>query len=250
MKLIGYLSNGYPTLEASRKRAKHYVENGVDVIEADFPTSDPYLDNDFLKKRIFGALAHTTDYEVYMDNILKIQEENPGVEFLINIYEVTVKEIGYDRFARFMEQLGQDQVLLAGKEYPEVREELEKRKLYASSFVTREVLAEDLEIAEQSNGFIYMQGFGDEATYSKEFPTLRDCVAKVRSVIGEDRKIYCGIGIHTPELLKEVYESGADGAFLGSIVIKKEDNQEEQGKYIQSLRAIADGKGDTVQQHK
>src|SRR5690625_3870794 len=119
MKLIGYLSNGYPTLEESRRRAKHYVENGVDVIEADFPTQDPYLDSDFLKERIFGALANTTDYELYMENILKIKEENDGVDFLINIYEITVKEIGYDRFAEFMKDLGQNQVLLAGKEYPE-----------------------------------------------------------------------------------------------------------------------------------
>lgn len=241
MKLIGYLSNGYPTLEESRKRAKHYVANGVDVIEADFPTQDPYLDSDFLKQRIFGALENTTDYELYMDNILKIKEENPGVDFLINIYEITVKDIGYDRFAQFMKDLEQDQVLLAGKEYPEVREELEKRNLFASSFVTREMHSEDLELATLSNGFIYMQGFGDPSTYSKEYPTLKDCVTKVRSLIGDERKIYVGIGVHTPELLQEVYESGADGSFLGSIVIKKEADKDEQAEYLQKLRNIADG---------
>lgn len=242
MKLIGYLSNGYPTLEDSRKRAKHYVDNGVDIIEADFPTEDPYLDSDFLKQRIFGALEHTRDYEVYMDNILKIKDENEGVGFLINIYETTVKEIGYDRFAEFMNDLDQDEVLLAGKEYPEVREELEKRNLYCSSFVTREVLPEDLEIASEGNGFVYMQAFGDEKDNSKEYPTLKDCVQVVRETIGDDRHIYCGIGVHSPERLQEVYESGADGSFLGSIVIKKEEDKEEQAAFIRQLREIADGK--------
>lgn len=241
MKLIGYLSNGYPTLEASRERAKHYVNNGVDIIEADFPTQDPYLDSDFLKVRIFGALDQTTDYELYMDNILQIKKENKDVDFLINIYEATVKEIGYDRFAQFMGELGQNEVLLAGKEYPEVREELEARNLYASSFVTRAMEPEDLELAGESNGFIYMQGFGEPSEYSKEYPTLKECVAKVRSVIGPERNIFVGIGVHTPELLEEVYESGADGSFLGSIVIKKEADKNVQGEYLQELRRIADG---------
>lgn len=241
MKLIGYLSNGYPTLEESRKRAQHYVKHGVDIIEADFPAKDPYLDSDFLKKRIFKALENESDYSKYMENILQIKKENPTAGILVNIYEETIKEIGIGKFVEFMKKLDENQVLLVGKEYPEIRKELEKLGFYASSYVTRAMLEEDLELAKNGNGFVYMQGFGDEKEYSEKYPTLKDCVEKVREIIG-DRKIYVGVGVHTPELLKEVYEAGADGVFLGKIILTKEDDLEEQGKFIQQLRRIADGK--------
>lgn len=240
MKLIGFLSNGYPTLEDSRKRAYHYVENGIDIIEAEFPAADPYLDNDLLKKRIAIARQQTTNYDDYMNSILEIKRNLPNTEIMINIYEDTILEIGYEKFMKFMNKLGTNKLLLAGKRFPEVRKTLVENGYYASSFVTREVLDEDLKIAEKSNGFIYLQGFGDESLYNKKYPTLKSCVEVVRPLI-QDRNIYCGIGVHTVEQIKEVYKAGADGVFLGSILIKEEDNIKKQAELIRTLRKIADG---------
>lgn len=242
MKLIGYLSNGYPTLEDSKERALRYVKNGVEIIEADFPAADPYLDNDLLKSRIFKARENTTDYDVYMDAILELHKELPEIQIMINIYEETVMEIGVEKFVAFMAKLNENRFLLAGNRFPELREELESHNLFMSSFVTRDMNEELLELAEISNGFIYLEGFGDESKYSKEYPELKDCLNKTRSIIGEERDIYCGIGVHTPELVKEVYEAGADGVFLGSLVIKLEDDLEAQSALIRELALIANGK--------
>ncbi|UJF15272.1 hypothetical protein LZ578_09885 [Jeotgalibaca sp. MA1X17-3] len=108
---------------------------------------------------------------------------------------------------QYIEIKEENEVLLAGKEYPEVREELKKRNLYCSSFMTREVLKENLEIASEENGFVYMKTFGDEKDNSKVYPTLEDYVEVVRETIGENKHIYCSIGVHSPERLQEVYES-------------------------------------------
>lgn len=238
MKLLGFLSNGYPNMEASKQRAHFYVENGIDIIEAEFPASDPYLDNDLLKSRIKVARDLTSNYDDYMNNILAIKNELPNTGILVNIYEDTIKEIGYEKFIAFMKKLDTDIVLLAGSRFPEVREVLVENGFYPSSFVTREMLSSDLELASTSNGFIYLQGFGDESLYSEDYPTLKDCATKVREIVG-DRKIYCGIGVHTVDQIKEVADSGVDGVFLGSILIKKEDNIEEQAQLIRDLAKIA-----------
>lgn len=242
MKLIAYLSNGYPTLVESNTRGKFFVEHGVDILEADFPGSDPYLDSEYLQRRIFAALHNESNYDVYMDMLIKLQEEVPGVQYLVNIYEYTVREIGMQKFVEFMQKINQNQVLLIGTTIPAVRKELEQHQLYASSYVTRGMLPVDLELAGLSNGFIYMQGFGDESEYSKEYPTLKDCINKVREVIGRNRPIYVGVGLHSFERVREVQQSGADGAFLGSIILRREDAGEDMGEYLKKLRAIADGR--------
>ena len=242
MKLIAYLSNGYPTLAESNERGKFFVEHGVDILEADFPGNDPYLDSEYLQRRIFTALKNESNYDVYMDALIKLRDEIPGVQYLVNIYEYTVREIGVEKFVEFMRKIEQDQVLLIGTTDPAVRVELEQNRLYASSFVTRSMLPEEIELAGVSNGFIYMQGFGEESDYSKDYPTLKDCVSKVRQVIGPDRQIYVGVGLHTFERIREVQQSGADGAFLGSIILRKEDAGEDMAGYLKQLREIANGK--------
>ena len=241
MKLIAYLSNGYPSLEAARKRGADFVDAGVEILEVDFPSPDPYLDSDYLKQRIFSALKKNDNYDDYAASILQMQKELPHTEFLINIYVECIEAWGVENFVAFMKKLGQNEVLLVGNGDPSIRETLEKEGLYASCYVTREMKAEDLARAEVSNGFVYLQAFAEKESCSDDFPTLKDCVAKVRETIGDARKIYCGVGIHTPERLREVYEAGADGAFLGSIVLKKEDAGEDVLGYIRNLKKIAQG---------
>lgn len=239
MKLIAYLSNGYPTLEKSNQRGKFFVENGVDIIEADFPAKDPYLDSYYLRSRIFTALDAEANYDRYIEMLVKLLDDVPGMQYLVNIYEETLKEIGIEKFVDFMRKIGQNQVLLVGKTDETVRDALEANQLYASSFVTRAMLEEDLELAGRSNGFIYLEGFGDESTYSKDYPTLKDCVQKVREVIGPDRQIYVGIGLHTLDRIRETARAGADGGFLGSIILRKEDAGEDMAAYLKEIRQAA-----------
>ncbi|MBD3949603.1 tryptophan synthase subunit alpha [Tuanshanicoccus lijuaniae] len=241
MKLIAYLSNGYPNLEESFLRAKRYIENGIDIIEADIPAANPYLDNDFLKARIKIARQQTVNYEEYFDAILRIQNEYPNIEIIINIYEDTIIEMGVDNFIQNMKKINNRTVLLAGTLFPDVREKLVNAGFEPSSFVTREMKNEDIELAKNSNGFVYLEGFANPDKYNENYPTLKDCVFKVRSVIGKDRKIFVGIGVHTPEQFKEVYESGADGVFLGSIILKQEDNLNKQSQLIKKLKNISIG---------
>ena len=53
MDIILYLSNGYPTLDASLQMAKEYADAGCGIIEIDFPSHDPYLES----KLIAGRMA-------------------------------------------------------------------------------------------------------------------------------------------------------------------------------------------------
>ena len=76
MKLICYLSNGYPSIQASLDMAQQYVAAGCDIIEVDFPGHDPYLESDFIATRMKHALEACCDYDAYMDGMAQLRTLN------------------------------------------------------------------------------------------------------------------------------------------------------------------------------
>ena len=101
MEIICYLSNGYPTIEASYNMAVEYADAGCRMMEVDFPSRNPYLESDYIAGRMKKALEACDDYEKYMDSIVAIQKRLPDVKILVLAYENTVEEIGVDRFIEF-----------------------------------------------------------------------------------------------------------------------------------------------------
>ena len=57
MEIICYLSNGYPTIEASYNMAVEYADAGCRMMEVDFPSRNPYLESDYIAGRMKKALA-------------------------------------------------------------------------------------------------------------------------------------------------------------------------------------------------
>ena len=66
MEIICYLSNGYPTIEASYNMAVEYADAGCRMMEVDFPSRNPYLESDYIAGRMKKALEACDDYEKYM----------------------------------------------------------------------------------------------------------------------------------------------------------------------------------------
>ena len=54
MEIICYLSNGYPTIEASYNMAVEYADAGCRMMEVDFPSRNPYLESDYIAGKIYG----------------------------------------------------------------------------------------------------------------------------------------------------------------------------------------------------
>ena len=62
MEIICYLSNGYPTIEASYNMAVEYADAGCRMMEVDFPSRNPYLESDYIAGRMKKALEACDDY--------------------------------------------------------------------------------------------------------------------------------------------------------------------------------------------
>ena len=181
MEIICYLSNGYPTIEASYNMAVEYADAGCRMMEVDFPSRNPYLESDYIAGRMKKALEAC-------DDIIK------------------------------------NKIIAAG--------------LQVSCYVQFHLPKEEVEMAKQSNGFVYLQAKPyDTQQKNEEYPTLKDCVEYLRSC-GIERPIYCGVGVHAPEDVRLVREAGGDAAFVGSTILKLHENIPAMKEKIREFKAM------------
>lgn len=234
-KLICYLSFGYPSIEESIKMVDEYVEAGCDMVEADFPTDNAFLDSEFIGGRMKAALDNCSDYDKYLEGIEKIREKHPELPIIVLSYEHTLKKIGIDKFVEHCKKNNTLDMILVGLEGEETKEELIRRGMRVSCYVQFHLPEEEVESALNSNGFVYMQSKAD-GKIKEGYETLKDCIDYLREK-GINNPIYCGVGVSTPEDIKRVRDAGGDAAFVGSAILKKQDNPEEMKSFIRELKA-------------
>ena len=225
MEIILYLSNGYPTLEASRQMAKEYVDAGCGMIEIDFPSRDPFLESQLIKDRMAKALEECGDYDAYMAQIVQVKKDLPNVKLLVLAYENTIQEIGTEKFIKFCKDNDFMDVLLVGLSSDALKDQSIAAGIRVSCYVQFQMLEEEIESAKASNGFVYMQAkvTPGQGSVNPKYPTLKDCIQGLRDA-GIDRPIYCGVGVHAPEDVKMVKEAGGDAAFVGSTILKLQED--------------------------
>ena len=223
MELICYLNNGYPSIEASEEMACLYAEAGCDIIEIDFPSRDPYLEGELIASRMAKALEACDDYSEYMKGMVRIKAALPGVRFILLAYENTVEEIGLEAFTNFCLDKGFLDLILVGMKDEAIKDRLIARGVRVSCYVQYKLDAQEVEHARQSNGFVYLQGKPTNGEVNPGYPTLGDCVGYLRG-LGITRPIYCGVGIHTPEDASVAKQAGADGVFVGSAILTRQDD--------------------------
>ncbi len=236
MDLICYLSNGYPSIESSIDVAKTYVEAGCDIIEIDFPSRDPYLEGDFIANRMSEALKACDDYEKYMEGMIKIKKLLPQTSFILLVYENTIKEIGVDKFIKFCVDNDFRDIILCGLEDDKIKNAIIANKLRVSCYVQRKLDRTEILYAKESNGFVYLQAkTRDESEINKTYPTLESCISYLREA-GIERPIYCGVGIHTPEDALYAKNAKADAIFVGSAILKVQEDKNQLIKVIRSFK--------------
>lgn len=225
MEIILYLSNGYPTIESSIQMAKEYADAGCNMIEIDFPSRNPFLESELIKGRMEKALENCDDYEAYMEEIVEVKKNLPHVKLLVLSYENTIEEIGAERFIRFCIENDFKDVLLVGLTGNEIKDQIIAAGIRVSCYVQYQMLEDEIESARHSNGFVYLQAkpVPGQGFVNPKYPMLKDCVRCLRDH-GIDRPIYCGVGVHSPEDVRMVKEAGGDAAFVGSTILKLQED--------------------------
>lgn len=236
MKLIAYLCNGYPTLKASAEMAKTYAKSGVDTIEIDFPSRNPFLEGELISGRMAKALEACGDYDCYMAEMAEVKRSLPSTDFILMVYENVVEEIGVVKFIAFCLDNGYLDIVLVGLKDDTIKNQIIEAGLRVSCYVQFDLPEDEVSHALSSNGFTYLQAVPADGQATPEHSTLALCIKYLRSR-GLTQPIYCGVGIHTPEDAAMVKSAGADGAFVGSTILKLQDDPKALAKKIAEFKA-------------
>jgi tryptophan synthase alpha chain len=242
--LIGYITVGYPDIEATPRIASVLAEKGCDIIELGIPFSDPLADGATIQKASFQSLQKGNTPEICFQVSEKIHNKI-SVPLVFMTYYNPVLNFGLEAFSKHCVKAGISGLIVPDLP-PEEGKDLEKvTRLNNLDLIyllaptsTEERIAI---VTKRSRGFIYLVSLTGVTGARNTLPL--DLEEFVRRVGRYSRKPLCvGFGIATPEQASRVAKI-ADGVIIGSRLIQlvEEDRSlVSLGEFVSSLRQALD----------
>ena len=223
MKMIGYLSLGYPTLEKSIEMADIYTEHGCDAVEISIPGPNPCYEKETIRNWMQEAYRQNSDYEIYFEAVRRIKARHPEHEVYTMVYQEVLDMVTPERYADFCVQAGVDCAISANLTEASIQA-LDERGVLRCSFGSFILDPKRLRSCLQPGGLIYMQTrpFPGQ-TALPGYERLEDVIAYMHD-LGIERPIYCGGGIKSPQDAEKVKQAGADGFFVGTAIVSLADD--------------------------
>lgn len=235
--LVSYFPIGDPCVADAVEWAGRFLENGTTVLELGLPYEDPVLDGEVVKASMARALERT-DLEGVFRDIAAIRQAYPDALLQVMTYVENVLKYGYAAFGVLCARCGVDAVLTANadpRQMAELDEVLGRHDICNLRFIPyhmTETHIADLKL--HGGGYVYLQAV-DGATGSAAAITdqIEKNVCRLRDA-GITAPLIPGFGISTPEHIRTYLAMGADGAIVGSAIIKHLLDGTGEA-YIQSL---------------
>ncbi len=240
--LVGFLTAGDPTFEASCENVLAMARAGADLIEIGIPFSDPIAEGPVIQAANIRALSKgmTTDRAF---ELVKRVREDINVPVCFMTYLNPVFKYGYDRFFGRCAEIGVDGLICPDMPFEEKEEAAEVARKYGVSVIS--LIAPTSEnrikmIAESAEGFLYIVS-------SMGVTGVRGEIKTDLSAIMESVKRYAkvpaaiGFGISTPEQAKQM-AAISDGAIIGSAVVSLVEQYGENAapKIYEYVKSLAD----------
>ena len=243
-----FLMAGDPDLETTEKILLELQANGADMIELGIPYSDPLADGPIIQLAASRALSSGTS----PDKVFKMLSRLRGklsIPLILFTYSNPLINRGLEKFCLEAYKAG-----VSGLVVPDLPlEEAEKLSQIAEAkeidlvLLVAPTTPKDRmkKITETSNGFTYLVSV---TGVTGERASLEDNVESLVSQLKEfsSSPIAVGFGISEVKHIQQVRRWGADGAIVGSALVKRIANAasgmkvKEAGSFCKELRAATD----------
>lgn len=221
--LIGYITAGDPTTEATPKLADALIRGGVDILELGLPFSDPIADGPTIQEASLRALnAGTTPLKVL--EIAKEIKAQHDIPLVVMTYYNPVFHHGVETFLKKAKAAGVDGFIvpdLPVEEADEYRKAAEAAGLDTVFLASPATSDKRLgKIVAASSGFLYLVSrFGVTGAQNSIADSTVQLIRRVQPYTAGKVPLAVGFGISKPEHVKRVIEAGADAAIVGSAFI-------------------------------
>ena len=237
--LVAFIVAGDPDYETSLKIAKAICDAGADILEIGLPFSDPIADGKTIQAADIRALASGMNTDLFFDFVSDLRKHTNIPIGVLSYYNL-IYQRGIEKFCIDSRKSGINSILIADmaiEESDSVTLNAKKHGIETVFMITP--LTNDSrikEISSRSTGFIYLVSrlgvTGAREDLSKSAPLLIKRVRKFTS-----KPLCVGFGISTSSHVKDVISAGADGAIVGSAIVKLiEDNLGNKKRMVEEVK--------------
>jgi len=221
---VPFLVAGDPGADASLEHCSTLVAAGADALEIGFPFSDPPADGPVLQAAALRALrgGGTTLRSFELLEALRRRHDTP-VSLLL--YVNLVLQFGVDAFYRRCADVGVSAVLLADVPLEEAGPFVAAARSHgvapvfiASALSSEERLARIRAHADDGAYLYAVARVGITGEQAEVDPALATTLDRLHAAV--PLPILCGFGISTPAHIRAVRAAGADGAIVGSALVR------------------------------
>ena len=247
---IPFFVIGDPDYQTSLAVVKKAIDSGADAIELGLAFSDPVADGIVIQaadKRALDAGIKVADAFRFIAEIREYADKSASECLLpigLLIYCNLVYKRGVEKFYSDAKKAGVDSILIADMPLEEsglVLDAAKNNEIDQIFLVTQTSSNERIkEINKLSFGFIYLVSVlgvtGARTNFSK------DVSAFIKRVKENSTLPVCvGFGISNANHVRDVIKAGADGAIVGSAIVKIiEDNLDDKGKMAENVVQLSE----------
>jgi len=222
--LIAYLTGGDPDPKSFLANSIALIEGGADIVEVGIPFSDPIADGPVIQASSMRALSQGATPTGILDMIGGLSSQFP-VPFVVLSYYNPILAMGLDRFLKKARESGVDGIVVP--DLP-VEESDEFRNLALKHNIDNIYLAAPntsrtrlRTVLERSKGFLYLVSlYGVTGPRDSLSPQALKAIRAVKSLAKGKIPVSAGFGISQPEHVSAVIQSGAEGAIVGSALVR------------------------------
>ncbi len=221
-----YLCAGHPNLEQSEQMMRAAIRGGADWLEFGIPFSDPAADGPVIQKATATALEQGATVADCLAMAGRIRADYPETPLVAMTYANIAHRMGWKGWAKALVDAGIDGCILPDvplEESRPVRDALAAAGLAWVPLVTPMTPAERMaHIADTATGFLYVVG-SVGITGQNDPGALVEGTVKRALDAGASVPLVVGFGVASTQDVRRVLASGADGAIVGSHLVRMVD---------------------------
>lgn len=216
---------GYdPDPESFHGNAASLIEGGADILEVGLPFSDPVADGPVIQAAGLRALSAGATPRKILEAIGQLRSEFPTPIVAMSYYN-PVLAMGIDRFMTNAAKNGVNGVVvpdLPMEESELFRDAALKHGIDSILLAAPNTSSTRLSsIVEKSRGFVYLVSlYGVTGPRDALSPQALEIVTRVKASAKGRIPVAAGFGISQPEHVSSLLNAGADGAIVGSALVR------------------------------
>lgn len=239
-KTIYYVTIACPTIQKTLEMTDKYVAHGVQTLQIDMPSKNPFAETEFVKKMMKESIAKEPDYRAYMDAVREIHRKHPALELHLMSYPDIVDSVGKEAYAEFAQEVGVVSLMLCGP-MPEERAYFNSRGLFGSGHVEFDLPDEQVsQVCDPDRHYtlVTMRNAREGQTAKPGYETWAARVGYLKEK-NCPYPLYGVGGFLNGEMLREAKDAGVVGAYIGNVLMWNWENEDKLWALLNAFETVA-----------